>query len=79
MNTGYAFRSDGTSHPAVGSFEEELVEDCIPYIDSRYRTISDKEHRAIAGLSMGVNAISENCASSSGFIFLARYFSAVDS
>ena len=53
MNTGYAFRSDGTSHPAVGSFEEELVEDCIPYIDSRYRTISDKEHRAIAGLSMG--------------------------
>lgn len=35
MNTGYAFRSDGTSHPAVGSFEEELVEDCIPYIDSQ--------------------------------------------
>lgn len=53
MNTGYAFRKDGTSHPAVGSFEEELTQDCIPYIDSRYRTLPDKEHRAMAGLSMG--------------------------
>ena len=39
--------------PGSRVVEEELVEDCIPYIDSRYRTISDKEHRAIAGLSMG--------------------------
>ena len=53
MNTGYAFRQDGTSHPAVGSFEEELTGDCIPFIDSRYRTFADKEHRAMAGLSMG--------------------------
>ncbi|MGN0143320.1 MAG: alpha/beta hydrolase-fold protein [Roseburia sp.] len=53
MNTGYAFRPDGTSHPAVGSFEEELVEDCIPYIDGCYRTLADREHRAMAGLSMG--------------------------
>lgn len=53
MNTGYAFRADQTSHPAVGSFEEELVEDCIPYIDSHYAVMTDKKHRAVAGLSMG--------------------------
>ncbi len=53
MNTGYAFRADGTSHPAVGSFEEELVRDCVPYIDGQYATIADKWHRAMAGLSMG--------------------------
>ncbi|WP_436484693.1 alpha/beta hydrolase [Chitinophaga sp. ARDCPP14] len=34
-------------------FEEDLLKDIIPYIDSHYYTISDREHRAIAGLSMG--------------------------
>ncbi len=53
MNTGYAFRADGTSHPAVGSFEEELVQDCIPYIDRQYATLTEKRYRAMAGLSMG--------------------------
>ena len=53
MNTGYAFREDGTSHGALGSFEKELVMDCIPYIDTVYRTMADREHRAMAGLSMG--------------------------
>jgi len=30
-----------------------LTEDIIPYIDGRYRTLTDREHRAMAGLSMG--------------------------
>ncbi|HEY8936138.1 MAG TPA: alpha/beta hydrolase-fold protein [Cyclobacteriaceae bacterium] len=34
-------------------FEEDLLKDIIPYIDSHYSTFSDREHRAIAGLSMG--------------------------
>lgn len=34
-------------------FEEDLLKDIIPYIDAHYSTISDAEHRAIAGLSMG--------------------------
>ncbi|HVI48071.1 MAG TPA: alpha/beta hydrolase-fold protein [Chitinophaga sp.] len=34
-------------------FEEDLLKDIIPYIDSHYSTHSDREHRAIAGLSMG--------------------------
>lgn len=53
MNTGYAFRPDGSSHPAVGSFSEELVQDCIPFIDRVYRTQLERENRAMAGLSMG--------------------------
>ncbi|MGO4292331.1 alpha/beta hydrolase [Chitinophaga sp. RAB17] len=34
-------------------FEEDLLKDIIPYIESHYATINDHEHRAIAGLSMG--------------------------
>lgn len=34
-------------------FEEDLLKDIIPYIDSHYSTHRDSEHRAIAGLSMG--------------------------
>jgi enterochelin esterase-like enzyme len=53
MTTGYAFRPDGSSHPSLGSFHQELAEDCVPFIDKRYRTIPDRESRAMAGLSMG--------------------------
>ena len=35
-----------------GTFEKHFP-DVVKYIDSNYRTIADKEHRAIAGLSMG--------------------------
>ena len=53
MNTGYAFKEDGTSHGALGSFPDEIVQDCIPHIDQQFRTLKDREHRAMAGLSMG--------------------------
>jgi enterochelin esterase family protein len=38
--------------PAAG-FPQILINDTIPMIDATYRTISDREHRALAGLSMG--------------------------
>lgn len=38
---------------AFGAFEEVVLRDLIPMIDSSYRTIPDREHRAMAGLSMG--------------------------
>ncbi len=34
-------------------FENILLKDIIPMIDSAYRTIADREHRGMAGLSMG--------------------------
>jgi enterochelin esterase family protein len=35
------------------AFNEDLTGSVLPYIESHYRTISDRQHRAIAGLSMG--------------------------
>jgi enterochelin esterase-like enzyme len=46
----------GTTDPVQlvqGTFEQSLVNDVIPYIEKNYRTFTDKNHRAIAGLSMG--------------------------
>ena len=34
-------------------FENILLKDIIPMIDSKYRTIAGREHRGMAGLSMG--------------------------
>lgn len=36
-----------------GLFEESLVKDIIPYIEKHYRILSNKNNRAVAGLSMG--------------------------
>lgn len=37
------------------AFEEVMIKEIIPMIDSAYRTIADREYRAMAGLSMGGN------------------------
>lgn len=34
-------------------FDEILLNELIPFIDANYRTIRDRDHRALAGLSMG--------------------------
>jgi enterochelin esterase-like enzyme len=38
---------------AFSTFEKDLLTDLIPFIESQYPVISDREHRALAGLSMG--------------------------
>ncbi len=38
---------------AFAIFEKDLLKDLIPYIEKNYPVIKDREHRAIAGLSMG--------------------------
>jgi enterochelin esterase-like enzyme len=48
-NTG----TPASSQMVQGTFEQSLVNDVIPYIEKNYRTFTDKNHRAIAGLSMG--------------------------
>jgi enterochelin esterase-like enzyme len=35
------------------SFEEDLLKDIIPYIETHYSVYTDRKHRALAGLSMG--------------------------
>jgi enterochelin esterase family protein len=38
---------------AFSAFEDVIIHDLLPTIDVSYRTIPDREHRAMAGLSMG--------------------------
>ncbi len=41
------------SAPAFAAFEQDLLQDVVPFIESHYAAQADREHRAIAGLSMG--------------------------
>jgi len=41
------------SAPAFAAFEKDLLEDVIPAIESKYSVQADRDHRALAGLSMG--------------------------
>lgn len=38
---------------ALGQYEDYLNDELIPYVDSHYRTLSDRQHRAITGKSSG--------------------------
>lgn len=38
---------------AFATFEKDLLNDLIPFIEKRFSVLKDREHRAIAGLSMG--------------------------
>src|SRR5690606_10374001 len=38
---------------AFTTFEKDLLNDLIPFIEKKYAVKTDREHRAIAGLSMG--------------------------
>ena len=61
MDNGYATKPDlSTQQGAKGkgmfsAFEEVLIQEVIPMIDANYRTMADRDHRAMAGLSMGAN------------------------
>jgi enterochelin esterase-like enzyme len=37
----------------AAAFEDDVTQALIPYIDSTFRALSDRDHRAMAGLSMG--------------------------
>jgi enterochelin esterase-like enzyme len=39
--------------PAFANFEGDLIKDLIPFIESKYSAKTDRESRALAGLSMG--------------------------
>ena len=46
-----ATQGRGSAQPSL--FEQVVIDDLIPMIDATYRTLSDRDHRAMAGLSMG--------------------------
>jgi para-nitrobenzyl esterase len=61
MDNGYAAAAAGPFGPppaagplaGIAAFEKVLLSDVIPMIDADFRTIADRDHRAMAGLSMG--------------------------
>jgi enterochelin esterase-like enzyme len=61
MPYGYAFaRASGAGRADAAEnkqqrkgFERDLIEDVIPMVDATFRVHGDREHRAIAGLSLG--------------------------
>jgi enterochelin esterase-like enzyme len=52
MDNGNA-RSPGEGFLASDTFEKIMINETIPMIDAIYRTLTDRENRAMAGLSMG--------------------------
>lgn len=46
-------RFGGLRQFTAEAFEKVLVDELVPYIDANFQTRADKEHRAMAGLSMG--------------------------
>jgi enterochelin esterase family protein len=53
MSRDFRFDADATKAIGHDGFNENLIGSVIPFVDSHYRTISDRDHRALAGLSMG--------------------------
>ncbi len=53
------FPNGNVTQPGAGGdgwgkdFETDLLKDMIPYMEAHYSVIADREHRALAGLSMG--------------------------
>lgn len=52
-NCGYADPATGESATMFSDLSRLLIDDCIPFIEGRFRVYKDKSSRAMAGLSMG--------------------------
>ena len=53
MNCGYGFVGEESPVFLPGDLDRELAEDCVPFIDAKYRTLANRDGRAVAGLSLG--------------------------
>ncbi len=52
-NAAPAAPSPADRFAPMAAFPDVVINDLIPMIDSSYRTLTDRDHRAMAGLSMG--------------------------
>ncbi len=70
-----SFRNQKTTDGSI----EEAFTDIITYVDSHYRTYSDKAHRAIAGLSMGgFHSLYISANNPSLFSYVGLFFAAIN-
>ena len=51
-SAGFGMRGPGGG-PSRDEFAEDFVNDIMPHVESHYRVLTDRPHRAMAGLSMG--------------------------
>ena len=49
----YPWHAGMTPDKQRADFEKDLLTDLIPFVQSNYRVAADRDHRALAGLSMG--------------------------
>ena len=57
MPAGHTSRApvNAIGRSATDEFVQDFVQDLMPYVEKHYRVLADRDHRAIAGLSMGGN------------------------
>lgn len=46
-------QGDRAQAPYGTAYHDDLVKEIIPFVESNYSVVADREHRAIAGMSMG--------------------------
>lgn len=64
------------SAPAFAVFERDLLDDVIPAIEARYSVQADREHRALAGLSMGGQSLNFGLGHLNQFAWVGGFSSA---
>lgn len=52
-NNGYVMVDQGDGTYTEGRLDDVIINECMPYIESRYRVKKDRRSRAVCGLSMG--------------------------
>jgi enterochelin esterase-like enzyme len=44
-----------SNQPSLDHFGEAVIEELLPWVDANFRTLADREHRAVGGLSRGAS------------------------
>ena len=52
-NNGYVLKETENGEAREGRLDQVIIQDCMPFIEKKYRVIADRRQRAAAGLSMG--------------------------
>ncbi|WDF77549.1 alpha/beta hydrolase-fold protein [Mucilaginibacter sp. KACC 22773] len=53
MTNDIKISAGGLRNFKIDAFETVLTDELVPYVDANFRTVTDRAHRAMAGLSMG--------------------------
>lgn len=68
--------SSGVDNVTMNAFGNDFINDLMPYVESHYRTINDRDNRAIGGFSRGGNqGLSTGLTNLDKFSYLCSYSS----